>query len=447
MTKKINQLIKKYKYKKNSPAEIKTELTELLHCSESFRQAKVLLALLFGENHNINDENIPQEYITAIINGTILNPGFKPEKRNLLIYKNKIIATNSNIPDSLPDKDLRIINAEGLIITPGFVDQHIHGGYGCNFNNSSVEEIINLACQLPKHGITSILPTIMTAPEIEIKEQINKIKIAKKNLPENSTKFHGIHLEGPYLSGKYKGIQPESYILLPEIENFKIIEDPEIKIVTYAPELDKNFALTKYLSNKNIIASAGHSNASAENIKKAEEAGLKQITHLFNAMSPLHHRNPGILGEALTNNNLYVEVIADGLHLDPIIIDLVLRAKPCSRIIFISDSLPLNRADRDSVIFGGQKIFKKDNRAINADGTLAGSLIFLDSSVKNLHKWDLASFSDALKFTSQNIFQNIGLDNYGYIDRGKMADLVMWDMEKDYQVNTTIINGQIAFLK
>jgi N-acetylglucosamine-6-phosphate deacetylase len=286
----------------------------------------------------------------------------------------------------------------------------------------------------------------MTGEEETLKVQMAKINEAKIAKPDNSVRFLGIHLEGPFISPKYKGIHPENEILAPTVENFKRIENHDIKIVTYSPELDKDFELTKYLIDKNIILSAGHTDADMEQIKKACEYGLKQFTHLFNAMTPLHHRKPGIIGEALTNNNLYVEVIADGMHLDPVIVDIVLRTKPDSKVIFISDSLPLNSAKEDSVTFAGQKIFRKEGKAVNADGTFAGSLIFLDTALNNLIHWKLAGLLEFLKFASSNVAKNLGIDDLGCIDKGKTADIVIWNKNNNsYKVDTTIINGKIAF--
>ncbi len=195
------------------------------------------------------------------------------------------------------------------------------------------------------------------------------------------------------------------------------------------------------MAEKNIISSAGHSKATHDELRAASEKGLKQVTHLFNAMSPLHHRNPGILGEALTNDSIYTEVIADNEHLHPIIIDLILRAKPKSRIIFISDSLPLNQSQQDNLIFGGQKIFRKNNKAVNENGTFAGSLSFLDENLrKNIEK---ISLSDFLMFSSLNPAKNLGLNTKGLIEKSFDADLVLWD--ENLRVKHVLISGLQAF--
>jgi N-acetylglucosamine-6-phosphate deacetylase len=384
--------------------------------------------------------------ITIIKNGFVQNPDCPKIKANIAIHENKIVAISASTEFEIAKDfdEVKYIDAEGLTITPGLIDQHIHGGYGVDFNKASVEEIITLTKKLPKHGITSIVATVMTDSEENIKQQIKEISAAMENMrkkPEISSKILGIHLEGPFLNPDFKGIHPANYILEPNKENYKKFENNNIKIVSYAPELDKNLDFTKYLVKKNVIPSAGHSKATHEELKTAVNAGLKQVTHLFNAMPQLHHRNPGILGEALVNDEVYTEVIADNKHLHPIILDLILRTKPKSKIIFISDSLPLNQSLEDSIIFGGQKIYRKNHQAVNENGTFAGSLSFLDENLrKNIEK---ISFSDFLMFSSLNPAKNLGLTTKGFIDKGFDADLVLWD--ENFRLKQTIISGEIAY--
>lgn len=374
--------------------------------------------------------------ITVIKNGFIQNPDKEKVKKDILVRDGKIAEISNKLPDNEDS-----IDAEGLTITPGLIDQHIHGGYGVDFNNAKSEDIVSFCEKITSHGVTSFVATVMTDSEDHIKQQIKEISDAIKKQPENSAKILGIHLEGPFLNPDFKGIHPDSFILEPNIENFKKFENENIKIVSFAPELDKKFEFTKYLTEKTIISSAGHSKATHEELRAASKKGLKQVTHLFNAMSPLHHRNPGILGEALTNDSIYTEVIADNEHLHPIIIDLILRAKPKSRIIFISDSLPLNQSKQDNLIFGGQKIFRKNNKAVNENGTFAGSLSFLDENLrKNIEKINL---SDFLMFSSFNPATNLGLNTKGLIKKSFDADLVLWD--ENLQVKHVLIGGLQAF--
>jgi len=371
-----------------------------------------------------------------IKNGIIQNPGCPEIKADIAICKNKIVDIYTDKFESGSDS-VKYIDAEALTITPGLIDQHIHGGYGIDFNKATAEEIISLTKKLPVHGITSLVATIMTDSEENIKRQINEISSAIENQPKASAKIVGIHLEGPFLNSEFKGIHPDNHLLEPSINNFKKFENKHIKIVSYAPESDKNLEFTKYLVKNSIIASAGHSKATHYELHSAVAAGLTQVTHLFNAMLPLHHRNPGILGEALTNDDISVEVIADNQHLHPIILDLIMKAKPKEKIIFISDSLPLNQNTEDSIIFGGQQIYRKNNQAINKDGTFAGSLSFLDENLrKNVKK---ITFADFLTFASQNPAKNLKLLTKGFIGKNFDADLVFWD--KNLQVKQVIIDG------
>lgn len=381
--------------------------------------------------------------LTIIKNGFIQNPDCPKIIGNIAVYKSKIIDISSSYDFEIAKDfdEVEFIDANELTITPGLIDQHIHGGYGIDFNNAKAEEILYLTKKLPKYGVTSLVATIMTDSEENIKRQIREISKAIETQPENSAKIIGIHLEGPFLNPDFKGIHPDNYILEPNIKNFEKFESDYIKIVSFAPELDKNLEFTKYLLKKDIIPSAGHSRATHEELKTAAGIGLKQVTHLFNAMPQLHHRNPGIIGETLVNDEIYAEVIADNEHLHPIILDLILRTKPKSKIIFISDSLPLNKNTEDHIIFGGQKIYRKNAKAVNENGTFAGSLAFLDDNFrKNKEK---ISLSDFLMFSSLNPANNLGLTTKGFIDKGFDADLVLWD--ENFQIKQTIISGNIAY--
>ncbi|OGH94409.1 MAG: N-acetylglucosamine-6-phosphate deacetylase [Candidatus Melainabacteria bacterium GWA2_34_9] len=381
--------------------------------------------------------------LTIIKNGYVQNPDCPKIKANIVIHGNKIIDTSASCEFEFAKNFdvIEYIDAKELTISPGLIDQHIHGGYGIDFNTAKADDLVYLTKELAKHGITSLVATVMTDSEENIKQQIKEISEAMKNQLAGSARIIGIHLEGPFLNPDFKGIHPDNHILEPNIKNFKKFENENIKIVSYAPELDKNLEFTKYLVQKNIIPSAGHSKATHEELKTAINEGLKQVTHLFNAMPQLHHRNPGIVGETLTNDKIYAEIIADNEHLHPIILDLILRTKPKSKIIFISDSLPLNYSTEDHIIFGGQKIYRINDQAVNENGTFAGSLSFLDENLrKNIEK---INFSDFLMYSSLNPAKNLGLKTKGFIDKDFDADLVLWD--ENFQVKQTIIGGLIAY--
>ncbi len=393
----------------------------------------------FDEYSQNNDD-----IVLVFDNVKVQNPLMPALRKNVIILNGLIVAIDNDdhkLPDSI--KAVCRIDCSNFTLTPGLIDQHIHGGYGCDFNTANADDIIKLSQKLPAHGITTILPTIMTDSLSKIKDQINEIKKADSQKPSFSTKFQGVNLEGPFLSQEYKGIQSPKNILKPTIEDFKKIEDPFIKMVTYSPELDEGFELTKYLTSKNIIPSAGHTGASAENIHAAQKNGLKQTTHTFNAMPALHHRNPGVIGEALINDDIYTELITDCVHVHPIVLEIALRSKPIDKVIFVSDSLPLNEAEEDFMEFGSHEIFKAGTKAVNNEGVMAGSLMFLDQSFKVLKAHLNLDFSKFIKYASQNVAQNLGLNNIGYIKQGNIADLVLWNGNHD--VCMTLINGKVAY--
>ncbi len=452
MDKNLKKLLEKIKNNEINLKKLTAELKEVAQLSEGKNKslAAILSLLIFGQCdfsfEALVDENTD---CIVIVNGYILKSSKQYEKQNLLIYKDKIFATSDDLPEEFPEEvsSFNIIDAMDMLITSGLVDQHIHGGFGVDLNYASVEDVIEFSKNITKYGITTYCPTIMTAPILEIQKQIQIIKQSKELLPNNAAKIAGINLEGPFLNPKYKGIHPTSYMLEPTVDNYKKIEDSEIKIVTYAPELDENFELTKYLANNNVVASAGHTSASSEIIRQAVDNGLKQVTHLFNAMLPLHHRNPGVIAEALINNSLFVEIIADGYHLQREIIDLVFRAKELSKIILISDSLPLNKADVNSVSFGGQEIFKNEEVAVNSDKVFAGSMSFLNLILQKNYD----NYKHSLLCATKNVCENLGLNNFGEIKRNNIADLALWNVKKQgnnlnlnfSKPEKVIINGKL----
>lgn len=388
----------------------------------------------------------------TINNVTIQNPDSKPFIGCVEILYGKIISICEDEITCQKSSPLSkyIIDATGLTLTPGLIDQHIHGGYGINFNTASADEMLHFSKKILRHGTTSFLATIMTDSKEQIKKQLAEvakaIKIQHENPQKGFARIEGVHLEGPFINSDCKGIHQPENMIIPTAENLlELVEEAGlryIKIISYAPEFDRDNEFSKFISSKGIIASAGHTNASCEEIQASQKSGLSQITHLFNAMPPIHHRNPGIVTESLLNNDLYVEIIADNEHLHPMIIDLALRTKPKDKIIFISDSLPLNRSRNKSEpnrseIFAQQEIFNTGGKALNKDGTLAGSLSFLDDNLRKNSPH--ISFADFLLYASLNPSRNLGLDAKGLIKEGYDADFVLWD--SNLEAKKVFVNG------
>lgn len=274
-----------------------------------------------------------------------------------------------------------------MIETKLLIEQHIHGAYGVDFNKSSEEEIVSLSQKLFEHGIGGYFPTLVTDDISNIRRQIVEIKKAAEADVSRSAKILGIHLEGMFINPEKKGIHNPAHFLPLAIKNFKLIEDDFIKIVTLAPELDKG--LMPYLLEKGVKVQAGH-------CVSGDLHSVSGVTHLFNAMSGISHRGNSTALSALTDDRLYVEVIADGVHLSEEILRLAFKTKPEDKIILVSDALPITYSQMTEAVFADEQIFYDGEKATSKSGTLAGSTTLLDGIIKNLHQYGLfnAKFID-----------------------------------------------------
>ncbi len=283
-----------------------------------------------------------------------------------------------------------------------FIDNHTHGAFGVNFNYANYDEIKTVLKNLYKRNIKGICPTLVGESNENIQKQLalfNKIKQEQLKQTKDETFIIGVHLEGSFLSKEKSGIQDKKVFKIPSITNFKELVgkyEKIIKIVTIAPENDID--LIDYLNEKNIITQAGHS--ISESLKNC-----KGTTHHFNAMNPIHHRTPSITLEALINDNIYCELIADLIHTNLDIVKLILKTKPKDKIILISDSLPISHFDKE-IIFCNKKIFPQGK---DENGTLAGSIKTLDEICHNLIKEKIITKEEIKKMAFENQIKYLNL--------------------------------------
>lgn len=380
----------------------------------------------------------------AIINGKIILPNS--------VLTNKILVFDNKIIDILDEKDFKckkyldgeIIDAKRNYVSPGFIDIHIHGSGGYDTMDASTEALKGISEVIAKNGVTAFLPTTMTMDKKKIYKALEAIRHCM-TLRLNGAKILGAHLEGPFINEKYKGAQKDDYIALPQykfIENYKDV----IKIITLAIEKDANFEFIKQVKeNTNIILSIGHSDASYEEAMKAINLGVDNATHMFNAMTGLNHRNPGIVG-AIFNSNAYAEIIADTIHIHPAIFKIVKNIKGTDKIILITDSMRAGCLNDGISELGGQKVIVKDNSARLEDGTLAGSVLRLNIAVKNFMGHAGIPIYEAVKMASLNPAKNLKIDKKtGSIEIGKSADIIIFN--KDFCIMETIINGETIYKK
>jgi len=257
---------------------------------------------------------------------------------------------------------------------PLLLEQHIHGAFGVDFNTAKVDEVLYVAERLLEFGIGAFFPTLVTDSVDNINRQIKIIKEASKK----NHRILGIHLEGIFINPEKKGIHNSEHFLPLAIENYKLVEDDFIKIVTLAPELDNG--LIEYLHSKQVKVQAGHCVGWGD---------VDGITHMFNAMSGINHRQSSTALSALINDKVYVEVIADGLHVSDDALKLLLNTKPKDKIILISDALPITHSNIRETVFADSKIYYDGRLAVSVDGTIAGSTMLLSEIVERLKALNL----------------------------------------------------------
>ncbi|WP_026574371.1 N-acetylglucosamine-6-phosphate deacetylase [Bacillus sp. UNC438CL73TsuS30] len=333
---------------------------------------------------------------------------------------------------------------------PGFIDVHIHGVNGADVMDATPEALENMTATLPKEGTTSFLATTMTQEKAEIENAlINAGNFIETQSIEGSAEILGIHLEGPFVNKKRAGAQPIEHIIDPDLSLFKKWQDlskGNIKLVTLAPERPGGLELIRYLKENGVIASIGHTDAAYEEVITAIGAGANHVTHLFNQMRGLHHREPGVAGAALLRDELIAEMIVDGVHVRPEMIELAYNLKRKEGLILITDSMRAKCLKNGQYDLGGQQVNVRDGKAFLDDGTLAGSILRLGDAVKNILTFTGCSLEDAIEMTSVNPARQLNIyDRKGSIAEGKDADIVILD--KQLEVYMTICRGKVAFKK
>ena len=293
------------------------------------------------------------------------------------------------------------IKDQNIRKTELIIENHLHGAFGIDFNFATADEILECAKKLLKRGIGGFFPTFVTDTVENIKKQTQVIKVAKSTQTEDMADILGIHLEGIFMNPKKCGIQDESLFLTPNIENYKLIEDDFIKIVTVAPELDEG--LIDYLKSKNVKVQAGHCIG-------GDLKGVNGATHLFNAMSGVNHREKSTALSALIDDNIYTEVIMDLVHLNKDILELIIKSKPENKILPVSDCLPISYSDETQMNFCNKPVYYDGVKITSAEGTLAGSALLLDDILRKLYKNGI----DGFKYI-KNLYEYHGLEINGYV--------------------------------
>lgn len=333
-------------------------------------------------------------------------------------------------------------------VLPGFIDLHIHGSHGADTMDATISSLATMARNLPKEGTTSFLATTITQSIENIEEALENVSNYCTSVQQEAVaEILGVHLEGPFISTERAGAQPHSHIMTPNqtlFDKWQKMSGHRIKLVTTAPELENGMEFVRNLKNQGVVASVGHSDAKYEQVKEAIEQGVTHVTHLYNGMRGLHHREPGVVGAALTHEELLVEMIVDGIHIHPAVVKSTFLAKGASNLVLVTDAMRAKGLNDGTYDLGGQLVNVTDGKALLEDGTLAGSVLTMDQALRNMIEFTGCSLEDIVKMTSENPAKQLGVWNRkGSITVGKDADLTIID--KDLTVVMTICKGKVAY--
>ena len=362
----------------------------------------------------------------------------KIEAGSILIENGKIKAIN---PTTRDDND--IIDAEGSYVSPGFIDVHIHGASGYDTMDGTYDALNHISKSISEHGTTSFLPTTMTCSIDDIKKSIEAIAKAKEIGTEGANVL-GAHLEGPFINPEMIGAQNPKYVQVPSIETFKSMVGEHIDAITsitLAPEVEGAKELISYLNENNITVSMGHTKATYNEAIESVKCGVCHSTHLFNAMTGLHHREAGVVG-AIFDSEITTETISDGIHISYPSLRIAYKQKGTDKVLLVTDAMMACSMPDGMYSLGGQDVIVKEGAARLSNGALAGSVLTLDAAVRNVVKNSNYPLYEVVKMATLNPAKLCKVENKkGSIKEGFDADLLIFD--EDINIKKVIINGKV----
>lgn len=325
---------------------------------------------------------MPHAKPIAICNGTVYVRGRPVSPGTVLVQDGRIVAVGPSEDVRLP-RAAKIVDAEGLSVVPGLIDLHLHGLLGQDVMGTGLARVM---AQLPAYGVTAFLATTVSMPQSETLDALATMARIL-DAPSPGARCLGIHLEGPFLARRRAGMAREEWLSAPDWETAERCFDAarnHVRMVTLAPELPGGLDFLSRCLRRGVVPSIGHSDASFDQVGLAVDRGLRHATHTFNAMRPLHHREPGVVGAVMVHEAIVAELIADGVHVHPAVVDLLLRVKGIERVALVSDASPLAGLPDGAYEWGGQTVRVGDGACRLADGTLAGAHTLLDTGLRTL---------------------------------------------------------------
>lgn len=366
----------------------------------------------------------------------------------VLIDDDRIVEITSQTTREIP-ASMQHIDWSGSVLAPAFLDLHIHGGAGFDVMQADAAGLSAIAGLLARHGVCGYFPTTVTAPDEATLRALDSLAGAVEKALANDgaagARPLGIHLEGPFLSHVRRGVHPPEDLAPPTLERFERFWNAargHIRMMTIAPELPGALEVIAEAARRGVCVSLGHSDADFGNAVRGIEAGARHATHTFNAMRPLGHRDPGILGAALTDARVTADIIADGIHLDPAIVRLFLKMKGAEQSVLITDAISATGMPDGRYRLGPLEVEVRDGRCLS-NGSLAGSVLTMDRAVRNVMTFAGWTLANAVRLATANPAVAAGLgDTVGRLVPGALADIVV--LSPEGEVRQAILRGRMA---
>ena len=378
---------------------------------------------------------------TLIENSVIYHQGEFIHHHVLIIGSGKIQAIVPEATLTRYDADERI-DALGSYAIPGFVDVHIHGSNGFDTMDATRASLQGMCDFLVTQGVTSVLPTTMSDTGAHITAALDAM-IQFADQPH--TPYAGVHLEGPYLNPAHRGSQPDTHLRPPKREEYmKWFETEQVRLITIAPELEGADQLIKDAQKHNITVSIGHSGATYDQMCHAIDIGLKQFTHTFNGIVHIHHRHPGAMVAAFENPDVNLQIIADGVHVHPAIVKMLVKLVGTDRVIVITDAMRAAGLSDGHYQLGDVAVTVTNGEAHDASGSLAGSTLLMPNALRNVMQFCDLTLTEAIPMLTENPAKSVGLSSgKGTLDIGTDADIVLWN--DAIGVQATLIAGEVVY--
>jgi N-acetylglucosamine-6-phosphate deacetylase len=386
---------------------------------------------------------------TVLLAGQLLTPLERIEDAALLIEDGIIVAVGPRATVNVPLKG-RVVDFGDAILAPGLIDIHIHGGAGHDVMEGSDEGLAAIEQMMAQHGVTSYCPTTVTAP---LEQTLVALECLGKGVQRTESTGHsgstralplGVHLEGPFLSHARRGVHSSLYLQPPSVGMFNQMYDAaagHVRMLTIAPELEGAMDLISDASRRGVCVCIGHSNATLAQALAGIQAGARHATHSFDAMRRFDHRDPGLLGVVLTDRTVTADIIVDGLHVQPAVVDLFMRAKGIDAAVLITDGISATGMPDGSYRLGLFEVQVRGGRC-ESFGKLAGSVLTLDRAIQNTMKFAQLSFQDSLRMATLNPARVLGIAHRkGVLQAGADGDIAVFS--PDGEVMQTIVGGVV----